>query len=219
MTESEFIQIIKEQYKDKSGVIGISGLSGSGKTTLAKKLRNYFPNRSLIVSFDDFCIAPTNLRKSFLQDALDKKDFKKLQDLVDPIDKTQNPYANLLTWYDWRAIANTIEDLKRGISVTRNNTWDQKTGECNKVVTYEVPSNKPLLLYLDCIYMYEPVIASHIDLTVMIDLAKDIANQREFDRDKHRNCDMYHEYKELVTQKYCIPYLNHYKNQTDYFIN
>ncbi len=218
VNEQQFIETIKENYIAKSAFIGICGLSGSGKTTLAQKLCNTFPERSLAINLDDFCIATTRKRKSYLNKALSQENINQLTYLANPSRKEDNPFANPVSWYDWQAIANTLSDLKQDKKVIRHNTWNQATGECDLTITYKPPKHEYPLYFIDCIYLYEPEITSYLDKVVLLNTSKKEAYARKTKRDQHRNNGLYIDYKKLTTELYCIPYLNKYKNQMDYII-
>ena len=191
MNEQQFIKTIEKNYVDKSTFIGICGLSGSGKTTLAQKLCSTFPERSLAIRLDDFCVVPTVKRKSYLQKAIEQSDIEQFQYLANPSKKEDNPFANPIGWYDWKAISQAMSDLKQGKAVLRNNAFNQITGECDLTVTYKPPKNTYPLYFLDCIYLHEPEVTPYLDAIALLKVSKEVADARKTKRDQHRNTGAY----------------------------
>lgn len=217
MTEEELKTHLQSEYRDKGGVIGICGLPGSGKSTLAKKLSNVFEGRSLALPLDDFCIAATPVRKSFLKKALEQKDKVRLTALARPVNADENPYANPVSWYDWAAAGDALQHLRAGIPITRENAWNQATGLCDKTATY--PSKGALGIYfVDCVYLFETPLREQIDRFVLIEMSPDKSFEREKLRDAHRNDPVYADYKRMVTDFYCVPYLARYRADMDFIV-
>ncbi len=213
--ESSLIRI----FADKGGVIGVCGLPGSGKSTLVARLSKAFPSRSLSINLDDFCIAPTPVRKWYLSAALEKEDRDALRALAQPEDSKLNPYADPLTWYDWQQASLTLRRLKEGKAVVRENAWDQTTGLCNKTVQYSPPSGKNPIYIVDCVYLFENVLRPEIDVHVEIDMTAEESFRREKARDSHRNSESYAAYKKMVTDIYCVPYLKKYRDKMDFIVS
>lgn len=218
MNTQSLEQSLQGVYREKGGAIGVCGLPGSGKSTLVRKLTTIFYGRALSINLDDFCIAPTALRKSFLNEAIQNADIAKLQSLAAP-NASENPYANPLTWYDWSAAADVIRRVKRGEEVLRDNCWDQETGLCNKTMRYVPPKGGNPLYFIDCVYLFEEPVADEIDGRIMIDLPLDKANERQAGRDMHRNEDAYLRYKNIVTDLYCVPYLDKNRSNMDFIVS
>jgi uridine kinase len=218
MDKVSFINKIEKDFENRSGVIGICGLPGSGKTTLARELERYFLERALVIGIDDFCEVPTLRRKSYLKDALDTKNKEKLKYLTNPEKISENPYANPLSWYDWNAIEETLSQLRLGKTVMRKNCWDQQTGACDQDKIYQPKNHPHSIIIIEGIYLFENNLPHQIDVTAMLQLPEDLAEQQERTRDQHRNDALYLYYKALINKLYCVPYLEKYKENMDYII-
>ena len=66
--------------------------------------------------------------------------------------------------------------------------------------------------------MFENNLPHQIDVTAMLQLPEDLAEQQERTRDQHRNDALYLYYKALINKLYCVPYLEKYKENMDYII-
>lgn len=206
------VENIQGIISKQSAIIGVCGLPGSGKTTLSQHLATCFDNAT-VVNSDNFCVLPTKVRKSFLSQALEAGDEARLRYLACPTHPSDNPYANPISWYDWQALAECLEKLKKGQSVTRPNAWNQQTGECDKTTLYQPFTS---ICIVDTIYLFEPALSGLIDYKVMIELEPELATSRERQRDAHRSDFQYLTYKKIVTEFYCQPYLEKYRKDMDF---
>jgi uridine kinase len=213
MTVEDLADLIESRATNDSIVVGICGLSGSGKTTLANTLAERFPDRAIVVSLDDFCVVPTPERKRYLDQALKEGNRERLAYLAAPTDRKDNPYADPVSWYDWRAAAETIMALRAGKIIERDTAWNQTTGLCDKHIVYEPPAMNGSIYIVECIYLFEPPLASQIDISIMIDADPEAAAFNERKRDEHRSEDSYLEYKKVISEQYCIPYLEKHKSR------
>lgn len=206
-------------YAQKSGVIGVCGLPGAGKSTLVKRLSDIFDGRALAINLDDFCIAETPVRKGYLNDALKTQDMGRLRSLAKPANPQDNPYADPVSWYDWNAAADMLQNLKSGQAVLRRNAWNQKTGLCDTDITYAPPKTVHPLFLVDCVYLFESPLRQKIDTFVMIEETQEVSHGRETARDAHRNDPLYAQYKKIVTEFYCVPYLAMRRQEMNFIVS
>jgi uridine kinase len=219
MSFETLIENIKARAKDKVFAIGICGLSWSGKSTMANKLSACFPEQAAVINVDDFCTVPTKIRKSFLESALSAGDIEQLAYLAKHARSDDNPYADPISWYDWEAAADVIKKLRNRESVDRSNAWNQLTGECDKTIIYRPPALRNAVYFVDCIYLFEQPLSNQIDYMVLIDLDPAQAANREALRDRHRSDTTYLNYKKIVSELYCAPYLKKHRHQMDFILN
>lgn len=202
--EDDLVARLAALSKERPQVVALCGLPGAGKTTLAEKLAVRFAGRALRVSEDDFCCVPTAQRKSFLLKALAENDLDALRALAKPANPKDNPYANPLSWYDWAALRTCLKTLKAGKPFERSNGWDQKTGRCDRPVLYTQPKNPPPLLLFDTNYPLE--CKELVDVIVLLDADRNLAETRQMHRDSHRSEETYFAYKKIIDEYYCLPY-------------
>ncbi len=214
--EDHLVRRIQAQAEGRPFVVAIGGLSGSGKTTLARRLTQRFAPRAVHVSEDDFCVASTDLRKSYLQDALRNHDLARLRELAAPLRREDNPYANPLSWYDWAALSACLRALKRDESVERKDCWNQTTGANDRVVRYAPLQTVPALVFIDSNYPLQ--YRDQVDFLVVLDLAPQQASERQRQRDAHRSDPSYLAYKEIVDELYCRPYFASVRAQADWVL-
>lgn len=210
------VQKIKEIRADKPFVIGVTGLSGSGKTTLAKYLLNIFQEFSVHVSEDYFCVISTSVRKSFLCNALENQDFNRLRYLAKPIEISDNPYANPISWYDWQSLILCLNTLKEGGSYKMDTAWNQKTGELDTKIFISTKGIINPIIIVDTNYPLQ--YRNKIDLLVYLDIDPNLASSRQKSRDSHRSDNVYFAYKKMVENIYCIPYARRSKISSDIII-
>lgn len=216
-SEKQLIAHIGAFPLDKPYFIAVSGLPGSGKTTLVEKLTAYFSERALRVSEDDFCTVPTKTRKGYLIKALDERDLKRLRYLASPEKASDNPYANPLSWYDWNDFQKCLQTLKRGKPFEKQGGWNQKTGECDRLVQLTPPPHHSPLYFIDTNYPFE--VGTYIDLFVFVEASLELAAKGQAARDSHRSNEIYLTYKQMLDTLYCVPYSEKVRRRADFVIH
>lgn len=212
----ELIENIRALSIDKAAAVGICGLPGAGKTTLSRQLASQFQGAE-VMSADDFISVSTKQKRKFLARALQEKDWSQLEYLARPTNRVDNPYADPCSWYDWSAMGECLRQIKAGHIAENHNAWNQQSGEVDQVVCYR-PLQAGQVCFVDSIYLFEPALTNLLDYKIMIELAPELAAERQTQRDAHRLDQLYQEYKNLVTGLYCKPYLDQYREDIDVIV-
>ncbi len=192
---------IRSTKRDERSVIFLCGLAGTGKTTVANALVNqHLPG--CVVQLDWYLKWPTIVRRRRIAAALASGDAEHLEAEENPVN-----------WYDWERFIADVDTLRSSGSAVVEDAWDQHTGEKSLRIELSV-TDRQFVVY-EGIYLLHPEVRRHADCTVLLTVDDELARRRADNRDAHRSDAEYLAYKQLLVNKYDVPYMERWSSAAD----
>lgn len=198
MTTVEFVRVL-ERYVTRNGtiVVGVCGHAGAGKSTLCRKFIDLASVPTIRLNCDLFSAHGYHERQDLIATARASGDQAKIDAIENPRD-----------WYAYDAIAAAISDLRQTGSHSYRRAWNNETGELDGSYDLTLPDQRPAIILCDSIYLLHPPIRQAMDITLRVDAAANVLDQRGLVRSKGDAERAQHH--KAMRERFAAPYFDQY---------
>jgi len=187
----ELVQTILEKEKEHPYVIAFEGMIGSGKSYEARKLKDQFEGKIILITTDLFISVPRS----------------------EWTERIENDDIDLTTWYDLKKIKQALASIKRKENFTITGLYNLSNGEFDDELGVDASDCDYLILegLLSCHEEFDGL----IDLRVFLNVPREVALSRAHERDetvRHLDHQGWLQKKDIFYDHY-VPYLKSHKNR------
>ncbi|WP_315922191.1 hypothetical protein [Mesorhizobium sp. SP-1A] len=188
-----------ERYVAKNGtlVVGVCGHAGAGKSTLCREFIYLASIPTIRLNCDLFSTHGYRERQELIAVARATGDRNQIDAIENPRD-----------WYAYNAIASAISDLKQTGRHSYKRAWNSETGDLDGTYDVSLPNQRPAIILCDGIYLLHPPIRQALDITIIVDTATDILDQRCIARSKG-DIERAQQHR-TMRERFAVPYFDQY---------